>query len=74
MTRAEVRKQFPALIAAWRALPENCNTDDRDLRFSDFYRWLKENHPAATIFRSRMGVSEDIEQWFDQETRQTWRN
>ena len=74
MTKAEVRSLFPALLAVWRALPENRQTDERQLRFSDFYSWLKASHPDATKFRSVMGPREDLEQWFDAATHQSWRN
>jgi len=74
MTKAEVRSLFPALLAAWRALPEVRTTDEQQLRFSDFYSWLRESHADATRFRSVMGPREDLEQWFDQATHQSWRN
>lgn len=44
------------------------------LHFSEFHRWLKANHPQVLGFRSRMPAVDVVEQWFDQETRQTWRN
>ena len=74
MTKQEVRQQFPALLAAWRALPENSSIDEQSLSFGDFHRWLLANYPEATKFRSRMGAGEDLEQWFDFATRQSWRN
>ncbi len=74
MTKEEVRKAFPALFAKWRRQPENSSTDEQKLNFSDFWTWLLHNHPGATEFRSRMGASGDVEQWFDQTTHQTWRN
>ncbi len=45
-----------------------------DLHFSEFRSWLKANHPQVLEFRSRMPAGEVVEQWFDQETGQTWRN
>lgn len=74
MTKAEIRKKFPALLAAWRSLPENASTDEQQLRFSDFYSWLTANHPEAVKFRSVRGPEEDMEQWFDVATHQSWRN
>jgi len=74
MTKAEVRRLFPAFLAAWRALPENSQIDEQKLRFSDFFSWLKANHPSAAKFRSVMGAEEDLEQWFDFATHQSWRN
>jgi len=74
MTKAEVRRLFPALLAAWRALAEVSDTDEQQLRFSDFYSWLRSAHPDAIRFRSVMGPREDLEQWFDEATHQSWRN
>jgi len=74
MTKAEVRSLFPALLAAWRALPDVCEIDEQQLRFSDFYCWLRGLHPDAIRFRSVMGPREDLEQWFDAATHQSWRN
>lgn len=74
MTKAEVRRRFPALLAAWRASPENARIDEQSLRFSDFFSWLKEHHPSTTKFRSVMGAEGDLEQWFDFATHQDWRN
>jgi len=74
MTKAEVRRHFPALLAAWRALPDVCDTGEQELRFSDFYSWLRSSHPGAIRFRSVMGHRADLEQWFDEATHQSWRN
>jgi hypothetical protein len=74
MTKAQVRAQFPALLATWRELPENAYIDEQKLHFGDFYSWLVVNHQEATRFRSRRGPSEDLEQWFDVATHQSWRN
>lgn len=74
MTKAEVRRLFPALLAAWRALPENRGTDEQDLRFFDFYSWLSGSYPDAIKFRSVMGPRDDLEHWFDEATHQSWRN
>lgn len=74
MTKAQVRSLFPALFATWRSLPENSSTDEQQLRFYEFFHWLKNHHPEATRFRSMRGPSEDLEQWFDSATHQSWRN
>ena len=74
MTKEEVRQWFPTLLAAWRSLPDNAATDEQELHFSDFYSWLRTSYPDATQFRSTMGPSEDLEQWFDFATHQSWKN
>ena len=74
MTKAKVRNAFPTLFDEWRRQPENSSTDEQKLLFGDFWTWLVRHYPEATKFRSTMGPSEDLEQWFDQTTHQTWRN
>lgn len=74
MTKAQVRERFPSLLDEWCSLPENESTERQRLNFDVFHEWLVANYPQATQFRSRMGPREDLEQWFDQATRQTWRN
>lgn len=74
MTKAEVRRLFPALFAEWRAIPEVSRIDEQQLRFGDFHSWLRAMHPGATEFRSRMGALANIEQWFDIATHQSGRS
>jgi hypothetical protein len=74
LTKKEVEAHFPGLLSAWRRLPENTGTDEQQLNFGDFYRWLQDNYPDATKFRSTMGPREDLEMWFDHATHQSWRN
>lgn len=74
MTKNEVRRRFPGLLVEWRELPENSSIGQQELRFVDFHRWVVTNYPEATKFRSTMGASEDLEQWFDFATHQSWRN
>jgi len=50
------------------------DTPDGDLHFSDFYEWVRSNHPQLLEFRGTMGPSWHVEQWFDEEFGQTWRN
>ncbi len=43
--------------------------------FSAFKSWLRENGYGHFLdFRSRMGSDDEVEMWFDQEFKQTWRN
>jgi hypothetical protein len=74
VTRAETKQKFSALLGTWRELPENRSITEQNLQFSSFLNWLEAHYPAATKFRSRMGASYDLEQWFDFATHQSWRN
>jgi len=42
--------------------------------FPAFMRWMRDNHPQYLKFRTTTSVSDDVERWFDQEFKQTWRN
>lgn len=41
--------------------------------FSDFHRWVRENHPACLDFRTTGQPINDVEHWWAQEFKQTWR-
>jgi hypothetical protein len=45
-----------------------------ELRFSPFYSWLQRNSPGHLRFKSSTRVKDDVERWFDTETKQNWRN
>jgi hypothetical protein len=42
--------------------------------FGDFYSWVRDNYPSYLKFRSRVDSRSEVERWFDQEFKQTWRN
>lgn len=44
-----------------------------DPSFGDFYRWLRENHSAYLSFRTTGSVADQIERWWAEEFKQTWR-
>ncbi|GEM_PF-1144139 len=74
MTKADVQAAFTGLLSEWRRRPEIRLVDEQQLSFSSFWGWLKDTYPQATRFRSVMGASADLEQWFDRATHQAWRN
>ena len=74
MKKPEAEKQIRHLTSVWRNLEEYRSVDEQKLSFSDFYSWLKENYPQLIQFRSVMPTADVVEQWFDQEFHQTWRN
>jgi hypothetical protein len=43
------------------------------LSFCAFWSWLNQNHSAYLKFRTTTSVQYDIEMWFDQEFKLTWR-
>jgi hypothetical protein len=74
MKKSEAEKQIRHLTSVWRSLDQHRSVDEQDLSFTDFYRWLRDNYPQLVKFKSVMPVEEVVEQWFDQEFHQTWRN
>lgn len=38
-----------------------------------FYSWMDQNHANYLAFRTTTSVRYDVEMWFDQEFKQTWR-
>ena len=74
MTKNEAEKHIRHLTSEWRRLEEYRSVDEQELSFSDFYSWLLENYPQLLDFRGRLPTRDVVEQWFDQEFHQTWRN
>ena len=76
MTKKEAEPIIRRLIHEWRAeqglpLPPS----DHHYSFSGFKAWLdNKGYGHYLKFRSTMGADYDAEMWFDQETKQTWRN
>ena len=43
--------------------------------FADFCAWVETNpHSHHFTFRSTMPAMDEVERWFDEEFKQTWRN
>ena len=74
MKKPEAEKHIRHLTSVWRNLNQYRSVDEQDLSFADFYRWLRDNYPQLVTFKGVMPVKDVVEQWFDQEFHQTWRN
>lgn len=73
MTKAECERAIRSLVHQWAA-EQHPGKDKGQLYDSDFIRWLRSTHPELLSFRSVMSVTDVVEQWFAQETKQTWRD
>ncbi len=74
MKKAEAERGVRYLCGVW-AEEKGLNIEPDELpNFSEFYRWLQDNHPSYLDFRDSVGVRYTVEMWFDEEFRQTWRN
>ena len=41
--------------------------------FTQFFAWVVQNYPSYLNFRTTITVSFEVDMWFDQEFKQTWR-
>ncbi|WP_182342598.1 hypothetical protein [Comamonas koreensis] len=73
MTKDECERAIRTLVHQW-ADEVHPGKDKGQLYDTEFIRWLKDNHPETLQFRSRMSTTDVVEQWFAQETKQTWRD
>lgn len=74
MKKIDSEKHIRHLTFVWRNQDHYRSVDNQKLSFHEFYEWLQNNHPQLLTFRSVMPIEDVVEQWFDQEFHQTWRN
>lgn len=73
MKKADCERAIRTLVHQW-ASTVHPGKDKGQLYDSEFIRWLEVNHPELLSFRSTTSVRDRVEDWFAQETKQTWRN
>jgi len=74
MTKSEAERAIRHLCHEW-AKQRGIKIDPRVLpSFIDFLSWVQDNYPSYLKFRTTTSVRYDVEAWFDQEFKQTWRN
>ena len=74
MTRGEAEQAIRCLCSEW-ARQHNLRIDPSESpSFIDFLTWVQKHHSQYLIFRTTTSVRYDVENWFDQEFKQTWRN
>lgn len=74
MKKSECKQAFPTLYSKWLRDSGNSATPPGELSFYEFFSWLQQNHREYTRFSTNISVEYDLENWFDIETKQTWRN
>lgn len=74
MPKGECEQAIRHLCHKWREERGYDNTPEGDLSFSQFYTWIEQNYSGYLRFRTTISVRYDVEMWFDQEFKQTWRN
>lgn len=74
LKKGECERAIRHLCHVWRQESGLANTPAGDLSFTRFLSWVQQSYPAYLIFRTSTLTSYDVEMWFDQEFKQTWRN
>jgi hypothetical protein len=74
MKKAECEAVIRQLCDQWAGLRGIFKQPEHQPNFSDFYSWMEQNYPRYLDFRTTTSARYDVEMWFDQEFRQTWRN
>lgn len=74
MKKDEAERGIRYLCSQWAALVGVTPAPSASPNFGAFYGWVRENHSPYLDFRTTTSVRDDVERWFDQEFKQTWRN
>jgi hypothetical protein len=73
MNKSDAERGIRHLCREWAKL-RGVDPDTADApSFPDFLSWVRENHSLYLKFRTTTSVRNDVELWFDQEFRQSWR-
>lgn len=73
MKKSECETAIRHLCHVW-AKETGCDTaSGAHPNVAAFISWVRGRHPAYLEFRSAVSPEYDIEPWFDQELKQTWR-
>jgi len=73
MKKKECEEAIRWLCHEWAKSQGLRGTPDEEPHFEAFYAWVKDNYPRYLRFRTTISVAYDVELWFDQEMKQTWR-
>jgi hypothetical protein len=58
----------------WAELRGISKQPEHQPNFSAFFSWVEQKYPRYLDFPTTISVRYDVELWFDQEFKQTWRN
>lgn len=73
MKKSDCETAIRHLLHKWRRDCGFGEVPEAHLSFSEFYSWLEQNYSNYLAFRTTTSVRYDVEMWFDQELKQTWR-
>jgi hypothetical protein len=74
MMKAECEAAIRQLCGQWAEFRGISKQPEHQPSFSDFFSWVEQNYSRYLDFRITTSVRYDVEMWFDQEFKQTWRN
>lgn len=74
MKKADAEKGIRYLCHEWGKEAGVTPDPAAEPNFYAFLRWVRDKYPAYLDFRTSTSVNDDVERWFDQEFKQTWRN
>ena len=73
MKKAESESAIRHLVGVWARRNGFQRSAEENPSFFDFWAWLRENYSGYLSFRTTTSVEFDVEMWFDEEMKQTWR-
>jgi hypothetical protein len=75
MRKGDAKAAFEQMFSEWQS-EEGIMVPLKDnVSFSKFCSWVEKKHYSLYFnFRSVAGSRNDVEKWFDQHFKQTWRN
>ena len=74
MTKDQAERAIRHLCHEWAKLRGIAIDPNAHPSFEDFFSWVQDNYSPYLTFRTSMSVRDDVENWFDQEFKQAWRN
>lgn len=73
MKKAECKRAIRHLCHQWRRECGLSNVRPEDLSFSSFLSWVQQDFSSYLDFRTTTSVTYDVELWFDDGFKQSWR-
>lgn len=73
MKKFECEAAIRHLCHQWRKESGLADLPPEQLSFSAFLAWVEQHNAACLDFRTTTSVTYDVEMWFDEEFKQTWR-
>lgn len=73
MKKDDAKNYIRSLCHTWREASGLSGAPEGELSFQSFMSWLKQDYAQVLDFRSSTSVASDVELWFEQEFKQTWK-